>query len=92
MTQNLQVLAQQQADIFNLFSNSRRLLILWLLEEKELSVGDIADSIGATLQNTSQHLRILKDNNLVEARRDGKTVYYRTSPASHKKYAFLYEH
>jgi ArsR family transcriptional regulator len=50
---------------------------LWALETQEKSVGEIADTIGATLQNTSQHLRLMKDKGMLESRREGQTIYYR---------------
>ena len=42
-----------------------------------MSVGEIAEQIGVTLQNTSQHLRLMKDKGVVESRRDGQTIFYR---------------
>jgi len=54
-------------------------LILRSLEQQERSVGEIAEQIGATLQNTSQHLRLMKDKSVLEARRDGQTIFYQIS-------------
>jgi ArsR family transcriptional regulator len=70
-------LAEEQAEIHHIFSNARRILIMWLLESQEMSVGEIAEKIGATLQNTSQHLRLMKDKGLLVTRREGQMVYYR---------------
>jgi DNA-binding transcriptional ArsR family regulator len=67
---------EEQAEIFQLLSNSSRILIMKSLQSQEMSVGEIAEQIGATLQNTSQHLRLMKDKGFVEYRRDGQTVYY----------------
>ena len=75
----LHSLARQQADLCGVFSNAKRILILWVLREKELSVGDIAEEIGTSLQNTSQHLRLMKDKDIVKSRRVGQTVYYRVA-------------
>ena len=66
----------EQAKIFQLLSNASRILIMKSLQAQEMSVGEIAEQIGATLQNTSQHLRLMKDRGYVEFRRDGQTVYY----------------
>jgi DNA-binding transcriptional ArsR family regulator len=66
----------EQAELFQLLSNPSRILIMKLLQTQEMSVGEIAERIGATLQNTSQHLRLLKDKGFVEYRRDGQTIYY----------------
>ena len=69
--------AQEWANYCRIFSNARRVLIVWALSEQELSVGELAKEIQATLQNTSQHLRMMKDCSFVEARREGQTVYYK---------------
>ncbi|MFN2216531.1 MAG: ArsR/SmtB family transcription factor [Anaerolineales bacterium] len=70
-------LAEKQAEIFRVFGNSRRLYILWLLSEVgELSVNQIADHVGTTLQNVSQHLGVLRRYGFVSNRREGQTIYY----------------
>ena len=76
MSQDLRNLAEEQAELHQILSNPTRLLILRSLEQQERSVGEIAEQIGATLQNTSQHLRLMKDKNVLEARRDGQTIFY----------------
>ncbi len=42
-----------------------------------MSVGEIASVIDSSLQNTSQHLRLMRDKDILTSRRDGNTVYYR---------------
>jgi DNA-binding transcriptional ArsR family regulator len=69
--------AEKQAALCRVLGNSRRLLILWLLSEGELSVKEIAAHVGSTMQNISQHLALLKKNGIVIARREGQTIYYR---------------
>jgi DNA-binding transcriptional ArsR family regulator len=69
--------AQTQADLCSVFGNPSRVLIVWTLGESELSVGDIATAIDRSLQNTSQHLHLMKDKGLLTARREGNTIYYR---------------
>ncbi len=76
MSDNLRNIAEEQAELHQILSNSSRLLILRSLEQQEMSVGEIAEQIGATLQNTSQHLRLMKDKGVLEARRDGQTIFY----------------
>ena len=70
-------LAESQADICGVFGNANRVLILWVLDEQEMSVGEIAAAIDCSLQNTSQHLRLMKDKNILVSRREGQTIYYR---------------
>jgi len=69
--------AQEQAQYCQVFSNPRRILILWALGVDELSVSDIASHVGASLQNTSQHLRLMRDRGVLISRRDGHEIFYR---------------
>jgi DNA-binding transcriptional ArsR family regulator len=68
--------AEKQAALCKVFGHPRRLLILWTLTEGELSVQAIADHVGSSLQNVSQHLNLLKRSGVVTTRRDGQTVFY----------------
>lgn len=68
--------ARQQATLYKLLSNEKRVMILWLLSEREMTVSELAASIETTLQNVSQHLRLMKDHGLLESCREGQAVYY----------------
>jgi ArsR family transcriptional regulator len=70
-------LALDQASYCRVFSNPKRILILWFLIAGERSVGDIAKVINASLQNTSQHIHLMKKQGILDSRKDGQTVYYR---------------
>ena len=60
-----------------LAGNTVRLKILFLLyEEEKLCVCDISDVLGMTISAVSQHLRKLKDRNLVETDREAQTIFY----------------
>ena len=72
-------LAERQAEFCKLFGNASRILIMWCLSDRELSVNEIADEVGTSLQNISQHLSILKEKHILSARRDGQTIYYHIS-------------
>lgn len=69
--------AAKQATLCSIFANPKRILILWSLGGQEKAVTAIAQAIDASLQSTSQHLRVMKRAGLVEARREGTTIYYR---------------
>ena len=69
--------AREQAEYCRVFSNAKRVLILWVLGTEEMSVSDIASALDTSLQNTSQHLRIMKDRGILSSRRDGQIKYYR---------------
>lgn len=70
-------IAEERAEIYQIFSNAKRLLIFWLLEEQEMPVKSLTEALGTSIQNTSQHLRLMKAKNILETRRDGKEIYYR---------------
>jgi DNA-binding transcriptional ArsR family regulator len=71
-----QEMAARQASVCGIFSNAKRVLILWALMEQEMSVSEIAASIEASLQNTSQHLRLMEDKGILVSYREGQKVYY----------------
>ncbi|NOZ86557.1 MAG: winged helix-turn-helix transcriptional regulator [Deltaproteobacteria bacterium] len=64
------------ADLCKTLSSPKRLMIIALLAKKELSVGELAEVLEVPIANVSQHLRTLKDNFVVKARKNGQIVYY----------------
>ena len=77
MDDQLLRMAKQQADVCQIFGSSTRILILWALNGREMCVGDIAEAVEASLQNTSQHLRLMRDRGILTSRRTGHAIYYR---------------
>lgn len=67
----------QLSKVLELASNEVRLKILYLLEEEDhLCPCDLSDILGMSIPAVSQHLRKLKDGNVIESRREGQTIYY----------------
>ena len=66
-----------QAEFCSIFRNAIRLKILWFLGKEEKSVGEIADHVGVSMSNVSQHLRIMKDRRIVKSHKEGQRIYYR---------------
>lgn len=60
----------------SLAGNEVRLKILWLLNREELCVCDLSDILQMSIPAISQHLRKLKDQDMVDFRRDGQTLFY----------------
>ena len=58
----------------------RRRAILRLVRTNELSAGEIATHFDVTRPAVSQHLRVLKDAELLVERRDGARRLYRARP------------
>ena len=57
-------------------SDPKRLLIISVLRDGELSVGEIAETLGVSQSNASQHLAVLRERGIVTTRRAGTNVYY----------------
>ncbi|MDN5855984.1 MAG: metalloregulator ArsR/SmtB family transcription factor [Actinomycetia bacterium] len=57
-------------------ADPKRLLILDALRDGSRSVGEIAEDLGMSQPNTSQHLAILRERNIVTTSRSGNTTYY----------------
>jgi len=66
-----------QADVLKTLASPRRLEILHRLAESPCEVGRLADELGLTQPNVSQHLAVLRSTGVVEAQRDGREVRYR---------------
>ena len=59
-----------------MLTDPKRLMLLDVLREGEHSVGDLADELGCSLANASQHLAVLRSAGLVDTRRTGTTILY----------------
>jgi len=74
--------------VMALAGNEVRFKILFLLQrETELCPCDFADILGMSVPAISQHLRKMKDVNIITTRRDRQTIFYRISEENK---AFLY--
>jgi ArsR family transcriptional regulator, virulence genes transcriptional regulator len=65
-----------QADICQTLANSKRLQIVHLLKDGEVSVSEMVKIMGLPKANVSQHLSIMRQNGLIISRREGTTIYY----------------
>jgi DNA-binding transcriptional ArsR family regulator/YHS domain-containing protein len=66
-----------QARMYKAMANAKRLEIIQLLRDKELSVTQMLEMLGLPQANLSQHLQVLRDQGLVKDRRNGKQIYYK---------------
>jgi ArsR family transcriptional regulator len=64
------------AEVCRVLTDPKRLMILDVLRDGERSVGDLAEELGCTLANASQHLAVLRSAGLVGTRRTGTTILY----------------
>ncbi len=68
---------EMQADICQTLANPKRLRILNLLKDGELSVGAMVQALGVAKANLSQHLGVMRQKGILAARREGTSIYYR---------------
>lgn len=64
------------AKLLKAISNPYRLEIIEMLSQGEKSVEGIVQTTNLTFANASQHLQVLKNNNIVKARKEKQYVYY----------------
>jgi ArsR family transcriptional regulator len=69
-------IAAHVAELFRAFSDTSRVRILSAILERELNITTLAEMVGLTESAVSHHMRGLRQMHLVQARRDGKEVYY----------------
>jgi DNA-binding transcriptional ArsR family regulator len=66
-----------QADVLKTLANPRRLEIVHRLAQGPCEVGRLAEELGISQPNVSQHLAILRNSGVVESERDGREMRYR---------------
>ena len=68
--------AGEAAQLLRALANDKRLMLLCLLVEGERSVGELNARVDLSQSALSQHLAVLREDGLVETRRDGQMIYY----------------
>jgi DNA-binding transcriptional ArsR family regulator len=71
--------AATTTDVFNAIAESQRRDILVYLAQRERAVGEVVEHFGLGQPSVSKHLKVLRDVGLVDARREGKQMFYRTN-------------
>lgn len=74
--EDMEANAAQAVKLLKALANERRLFILCHLLDKELSVGEMNQFLGLSQSALSQHLAILRNDDLVSTRKEAQTVYY----------------
>jgi DNA-binding transcriptional ArsR family regulator len=72
--------SEKQARIFKVLSVSTRVRMIDLLKSRSLCVNALARALEITPAAVSQHLRILRDADIVIADKQGYFVHYRVNP------------
>ena len=77
--EDMQSAAGQACRLMKVLANPDRLMILCQLSKGEMRVGEIEEMLGIVQPTLSQQLTVLRDEELVSARREGKNIYYQLS-------------
>lgn len=70
--------ARAAAEILGLLADETRLKVMWVLMQGEISVGALAERVGAKPAAVSQHLAKLRLAGMATVRREGTFAYYRS--------------
>ena len=68
---------QYHAEMCQVFSHAKRLEVINVLRDGEVSVTELAQRLGLTVGNLSQHLSMMKERHILLSRKEGNMVYYR---------------
>lgn len=78
--------ARKASEFLKALAHENRLMILCLLCERERSVTELEELLQASQAAVSQQLARLRHENLVETRREGRTIYYSLADATTKRF------
>lgn len=73
--------AQQACALMKVLSNPDRLMLLCELADGERNVGQLEEALGIVQPTLSQQLAVLRTEEVVNTRRDGKNIYYQIASA-----------
>jgi ArsR family transcriptional regulator len=77
----LQSAAGEACKLLKVLSNPDRLLLLCQMSQGEFSVSELEALTGVRQPTLSQQLTVLRDEDLVNARREGKQIFYSIASA-----------
>lgn len=89
---SMKTAAAQACRLMKVLSNPDRLMLLCQLSQGEKRVGALEETLGIAQPTLSQQLTVLRDEELVTTRRDGKHIHYQiASPQALAVMQVLYE-
>jgi ArsR family transcriptional regulator, virulence genes transcriptional regulator len=68
-----------QAEISKTMANPLRLAILYSLKNGEKTVNELAELVGVSQSNVSQHLALMRQRQIVKTRKSGVSIFYSVS-------------
>lgn len=75
--QNMRAAAAQACALLKVLGNPDRLLLLCQLTQGEFCVSELESLLGIGQPTLSQQLSVLREEQLVSTRREGKQIFYR---------------
>lgn len=79
MNQKTRKQYEARAKVAKAMAHPSRLLMLDLLQQREMSVNELTAAVEADQSTVSKHLAILRDVGLVDVRKEGASSYYRVA-------------
>ncbi len=67
------------AGMLKIMAHPIRLKILCLLQDREMTVGEIREEVKTTNANVSQHLTILRNKHIISFRKDANFIFNKIS-------------
>ncbi|MEN8154047.1 MAG: metalloregulator ArsR/SmtB family transcription factor [Acidobacteriota bacterium] len=64
------------AEFCRAISNPKRLMIINVIGDKKITVGELAKALDLSVSNISQHLKVLKNYEVVKSEKAGHQVFY----------------
>ena len=64
------------AEMCKVFSHPKRLELINILRDKEMSAGELGERLGLAPANLSQHLTMMRERHILASRKEGNMVYY----------------
>ncbi len=65
------------ADMCKVFAHSKRLEVINVLRDGEMTVTELSQKLGLAIGNLSQHLSMMRERRILISRKEGNLVYYR---------------
>lgn len=79
---SIQKSALQATNLMKVLANQNRLMLLCEIAQGEKCVSDLEGSTGIVQPTLSQQLTVLRENKIVQTRREGKQIYYTVKSAA----------
>jgi len=67
------------AEMCKVFSSPKRLELIDILRDREMTVTELSERLGMSLSNLSQHLSMMKNRGILASRKSGNQIYYRVA-------------